>query len=175
MVTKQSLQEKYSEFETGDLLEISSSKTIYTAVAISTALRELRKRDVPEDVIKNYKSVFSYIPDKEELEQHITDLNIFQKLLYYILIIPQLRQILNGLFIEENCLLKSQQSNYYMVLSVSFLILTAILMNLYKFPFLPTWLSGFIPGYLFDIAYNKQRQIIDIQRRIAERKDIREF
>lgn len=95
MVTREDLQDKYTKLNKADLLEITASKPDYTDRAVSVALNELKKRKVPEIEIKNYKSVFKQKPDEKTIQNYFVDLNIFQKLVFYFLIIPTYRRYFN--------------------------------------------------------------------------------
>ncbi len=68
-------------------------------------------------------------------------------------------------------MLKVQQANYYLVASISFLILGAISLNFSSSSFSLIWLGGFIPAYLFDIGFNKEKQIRGLQQKVDEGKD----
>lgn len=180
-VTKEDLQEKYSQMETGNLLEITANKLDYTELAVSVALEELKNRKVSPENINNYKSVLNYRPNDEHIENYLIDLNFFQKLGYYFLLVPLFKYRISYSFSFKNdfrtnsYVLKSQQANYYVVVGVSFLIIAGISSNVFNLSFLYLWLSGFVLSYLFDIGFNKARQINNIQEIITRGKNPLEF
>ena len=159
MVDRESLQEKYATLNTADLLEITSNKPNYTELAVAVALEELKKRNIPEVEIKSYISVLAYKPDQKTIDKYFVDLNIFQKLLNYSVIIPLIKRRFRSSddvsFLMDGYLLKDQQANYYVVAGVIFAIIGAILSNVYNSSFLIVWLSGLVISFLSDIGYNK--------------------
>jgi hypothetical protein len=38
-------------------------------------------------------------------------------------------------------------------------------------PFLAGWITGFVLSFLFDIGYNKERQITELQKKVDEGKN----
>lgn len=174
-VTKSSLEQKYATLETGDLLEIVSNRNDYESVAVSIALDELKKRKVPKEEISQYVSKIAYRPDQATIDKYFIDLNFFQKLISYFFILPLYRSYFTMPFTTNGTALKAQQANYYLVAGVSFLILAAISTNFYSSSFFPVWLSGFLLAYLFDIGFNKKRQINDIQQKVDKGKNPFDF
>jgi hypothetical protein len=79
MVTQESLKEQYAKFDNIELLEITANKKGYTELAISVALTELKKRGIPNDEIRNYKSVLPQQPDELLVKNYLADLNLFQR------------------------------------------------------------------------------------------------
>lgn len=180
MITKEDLEEKYAKMETADLLEIMANKDNYTDLAISAATDELKNRKVPEEDIRNYKPVLKYKPDEKTIENYFVDLNILQKALSYFLVILFYKLVIsrfgNRFAVARNIyparyLLKSQQANYYMVAGISFAIAAVISNNVYPSTFIYIWVSGFIMSYLFDIGFNKQRQMNQIQEKFEQGQD----
>lgn len=112
-----------------------------------------------ENIIKKRK-------DREEqaLTKAIVDLSIFIKAVsyfFFFLHFPRYGRSL--LSFDPDSILKRQQANYYLVTAISFLIIAVIVANNYNVSFLLLWCAGFGLSYLFDIFYNKQRQIDDIK------------
>ena len=69
-------------------------------------------------------------------------------------------------FREKGYKLKIIQANYYSFLGFTFFIVSAFFLyqgmsNLFVAAF---WLAGFIPAYLMDEYFNRQRQIKKLQR-----------
>jgi hypothetical protein len=65
--------------------------------------------------------------------------------------------------------LKVKQANYYSLVGLLFFILAAFLS--YRFSNLfaaAVWIGGFMPAYLMDEAFNKQKQIKKLQRIFGE-------
>jgi len=175
VVTKNSLVEKYATLEKDNLLEIMSNRSDYEEVAVSVALEELKRRKVSDEEINHYVSKIAYKPDQTTINKYFIDLNFFQKLASYFFIIPRYRYYFTMPFTTNGTVLKAQQANYYLVASVSFLIVGAISANLYLSLFLIIWPFGFIIAYLFDIGFNKGRQISDLRQKVDHGKNPFDF
>ncbi|MFI5163230.1 MAG: hypothetical protein ACHQHN_18265 [Sphingobacteriales bacterium] len=166
MVSKQELQVTYSSLPTEKLMEIIDNKFGYTELAVSVAFEELAGRKISEEEIKNYKS-----KQIEKLNNYIrknisNDLTLSQKNLFYFIFIPLLTSPFRQGFREKGFRLKIKQSNYYSVFGFIFFCLSAMflvqgLSNLFVAAF---WMGGFIPAYLMDEFFNRQRQIRKLQR-----------
>nr|WP_067054351.1 hypothetical protein [Mucilaginibacter sp. L294] len=172
MVTQESLQEAYAKFDTIDLLEIVANKNGYTELAVSVALAELRKRNVTNDEIRNYKSVFPQQNDELLVKNYLTDLNLFQKIIFYILWIPRIRSFFTMDFQSDGYVLKSQQSNYYSILGFVFCFLALATSQYPNQTYIAVWCGGFIASYLFDICFNRDKQITDLQKRLEDGKSM---
>jgi hypothetical protein len=180
VITKEDLQEKYAKMKTVDLLQIMANKDNYTDLAVSVAKEELKKRNVPDEEVRNYKPAFEYKPNEKTIENYFVDLNILQKAISYFLIILFYNLTINRFGAARNIyparhLLKTQQANFYMVTGISFGIAAIITNNIYPSTFIYIWISGFIISWLFDIGFNKQRQINQIQEKVDQGKDPLEF
>jgi hypothetical protein len=101
--------------------------------------------------------------DKFGVPNNITDLNIFAKAFSFFVLIPKngVRDIVK---IKPGCILKEQQWNYYLVTGISFFIISALIATNSGLSFFWLWPLGFGISYLFDIFYNRQRQIDYIKR-----------
>ncbi len=165
MVSKEELQVTFSSLPTEKLMEIIDNKFGYTELAVSVAFEELAGRKISEDEIKNYK--FKQI---EKLNNYIRkniahDLTLSQKNLFYFIFIPLLTSPFRLTFKEKGFKLKIKQSNYYSLFGFVFFCLSAFflsrgLSNLFVAAF---WMGGFIPAYLMDEYFNRQRQIRKLQ------------
>jgi hypothetical protein len=166
MVSKEELKGTYAMLPTEKLMEIIDNKFGYTELAVSAAFEELANRKISEEEIKNYK--FKQI---EKLNNYIKkniehDLAFAQKNLFYFIFIPLLTSPFKQSFKEKGYKLKIKQANYYSIFgflfcSISALFLYQGLSNLFVAAF---WLGGFIPAYLMDEFFNRQRQIRKLQR-----------
>ena len=155
MINRESLQDEYAKMGTYDLLEITSNKSDYTELAVSVALDELNKRNVPEAEIKSYVSVFAYKPDKKTIDKYFVDFNIFHKAGNYTLVIPIVKYKTSSDFCRyTGFALKAQQANYYLVMGTAFLIIAIILAANYQASFLLIWSSGFFISFLFYLRLN---------------------
>lgn len=167
MVTEKSLKEQYAKINTDDLLHIVANKSGYTELAISVAIKELKSRNISENEITKQGIVIHERENKYWMENCLFDLSFFQKLAYYfILWMSRARYSYSDNFKQEGYLLKVNQSNYYSVLGLLFLIVTFICV-IYSNSLLllfGIWPSGFLLSYLYDINYNKQKQIRNIQK-----------
>jgi hypothetical protein len=166
MVSKEELKGTYAMLPTEKLMEIIDNKFGYTELAVSVAFEELAGRKISEEEIKNYK--FKQI---ERLNNYIKknishDLAFPQKNLFYFIFIPILTFPFKQSFRERGYKLKIKQANYYSIFgflffSFSGLFLYQGLSNLFVVAF---WIAGFIPAYLMDEYFNRQRQIRKLQR-----------
>src|ERR1700760_5039972 len=166
MVSKKELQVTFATLPTEKLMEIIDNKFGYTELAVSVAFEELASRKISEEEIKNYK--FKQI---EKLNNYIKkniehDLAFAQKNLFYFIFLPLLTFPFKQSFREKGYKLKIKQANYYSVFGFVFFVLAALFLyqgmsNLFVAAF---WLGGFIPAYLMDEFFNRQRQIRKLQR-----------
>jgi len=172
MVSKQELQITYSSLPTEKLMEIIDNKFGYTELAVSVAFEELASRKISEEEIKNYKS-----KQIEKLNSYISknisdDLSLSQKNLFYFIFIPLLTLPFKQSFREKGYKLKTKQANYYSIFGFLFCVLAGLflyqgLSNLFVAAF---WIGGFIPAYLMDEFFNRQRQIKKLQRLFGQKQ-----
>ena len=169
MVTEESLNELYRKMSTEDLLEIAKDKIGYTELANSVALEKLKHRKVTPNEITQYESIFPKIDDDTK-RNCLVDLEFSKKLLYFfVLWFPRARRLFASNFRQDGYILKIGQSNYYSVLGfifvvASFIIASKLFYNLTAFLIL--WIAFFFLSYLFDIYFNRQRQMENIQKAI---------
>lgn len=166
MVSKEELKSTFAMLPTEKLMEIIDNKFGYSELAVSVAFEELASRKISEEEITNYK--FKQI---EKLNNYIKknishDLAFSQKNLFYFIFVPILTVPFRQNFREKGFKLKIKQANYYSFLGFIFFALSALflsrgLSNLFVAAF---WISGFIPAYLMDEFFNRQRQIRKLQR-----------
>lgn len=165
MVTKDELQGTYASLPTEKLMEIIDNKFGYSELAVSVAFEELANRKVSEEEIKNYKSkqikrLNTYI--KKNISD---DLTLSQKNLFYFIWLPLFTMGFKQNYRQEGCALKVKQANYYSLLGFLFFVLTAFLsQGLSNLTAAAIWIGGFIPSYLLDEYFNRQRQIKKLQR-----------
>lgn len=170
MVTEEELIQQYVKMTTDELLHIVSNKSGYTELAITVAKKELRYRKVSESEIENLSQIIHDQENKFWMDNCLFDLRILAKLAYYfILWLPRMRYYYQSNFKQEGYLLKLNQSNYYTLLGVVFFILT-IVFSAYTNSViaLGIWPLGFILTYLYDLFYNRKRQINKFQKIIKE-------
>jgi len=122
--------------------------------------------------IMKYKPVASKI-DESTRKNCLVDLEFSKKLLYfYVIWFPRARYFYRPDFMQKGYILKSNQSNYYKVLGFTSLAATVIIVyRLYYnsiFAFLTIWIVFFFLSYLFDIYFNRQRQVKNIQKVIDQ-------
>ncbi len=166
MVSKEELKVTYAMLPTEKLMEIIDNKFGYTELAVSVAFEELASRQISEEEIKNYK--FKQI---EKLNNYIKknisiDLAFSQKNLFYFIFLPIFTFPFKQEFREKGHKLKIMQANYYSIMGFLFFCISAWflskgLSNLFVAAF---WLGGFIPAYLMDEFFNRQRQIRKLQK-----------
>ena len=170
MVTKEDLQERYAKMPTEDLLEITKDKSGCTELAISVACDELRHRRVPREEIINYRPVLGKISEMT-IKNCLIDLSFWQKVLYfYVLWFPKARYYYQPGFMQNGYILKDNQSNYYSIVGgISFFVAIG-----YSFSsnsmvvFICTSIVLFFLCYLFDIYYNRDRQMKNIQKAVDQ-------
>ncbi len=166
MVSKQELQITFSSLPTEKLMEIIDNKFGYTELAVTVAFEELASRKISEEEIKVYKT-----KQVEKLNSYILkniahDLSLSEKNLFYFIFIPLLTSPFRLSFKEKGLRLKVMQSNYYSLFGFVFFLISAYFLsrgmsNLFVAAF---WMGGFIPAYLMDEFFNRQRQIRKLQR-----------
>jgi hypothetical protein len=165
MVSKEELQGTFATLPTEKLMEIIDNKFGYTELAVSVAFEELASRKISEQEIKNYKT-----KQIEKLNNYIKrnisdDLTLSQKNLFYFIWIPLLTFPFKQNFREKGYALKVKQSNYYSLFGFFFFLLTASLsVGLSNLFAIALWIAGFIPAYLLDEYFNRQRQIKKLQK-----------
>lgn len=167
MVTKEELQKKYINLSNHELLNIIENKFDYTDLAVSVALSELSKRNINEDDIKEYKESI-----EKEIETFIErnivdDLSIIQKLLFFIFWVPLLNFPFRQNFSDEGYELKLKQANYYSwagFISLILISLATVSYNLSELTTFLIWLVCFLPAFLFDENFNRNRQIKKLER-----------
>jgi hypothetical protein len=166
MVSKEELMVTYSSLPTEKLMEIIDNKFGYTELAVSVAFEELASRKISEEEVKNYKS-----KQIEKLNNYIRknishDLSFSQKNLFYFIFLPLLTAPFRQSFREKGFRLKIKQANYYSLIGFLFAGLSTLfvlqgLSNLFVAAF---WMGGFIPAYMMDEYFNRQRQIKKLQK-----------
>ena len=170
MVTEESLREQYSKQLTEDLLEIAKDKVGYTELANAVALEELKRRNVTAEEIDKYEPLAREI-DAATKENCVIDLELTKKLLYfYVLWFPKARYFYSPNFMQNGYILKSDQSNYYSVLGFISIVATFVIVDSTNYnsslAFFLIWIALFLLSYLFDIYFNRQRQIRNIQKAV---------
>jgi hypothetical protein len=166
MVSKEELKGTFSMLPTEKLMEIIDNKFGYSELAVSVAFEELAGRKISEDEIKSYK-----FKQLEKLNSYIEknilhDLVFSEKNLFYFIFLPILTSPFRQNYKEKGYKLKIKQANYYSLFGFLFFAFSALflykgLSNLFVAAF---WLGGFIPAYLMDEVFNRQRQIRKLQR-----------
>lgn len=166
MVSKDELKGIYAMLPTEKLMEIIDNKFGYTELAVSAAFEELAGRSISEEEIKKYK-----FKQLEKLNKYIKnnishDLAFTEKNLFYFLFIPLFTFPFKHSFKEKGYQLKIRQANYYTLVGFIFFAVASWFLyrgmsNLFVLAF---WLGGFIPAYMMDEFFNRQRQIRKLQR-----------
>lgn len=166
MVSKDELKGIYAMLPTEKLMEIIDNKFGYTELAVSVAFEELAGRSISEEEIKKYK-----FKQLEKLNKYIKnnishDLAFTEKNLFYFLFIPLFTFPFKHSFKEKGYRLKIRQANYYTLVGFIFFAVASWFLyrgmsNLFVLAF---WLGGFIPAYMMDEFFNRQRQIRKLQR-----------
>jgi hypothetical protein len=162
MITKESLETRYLKLDTLSLLEIISADSGYTPLAISVAIDELKRRNVAFELIEKQKKISFYQPDPVLLAHCLIDLHFIQKLLFYLfwlIWIPRFRFLVRINFREEIYILKLNQANYYSIVGFVFSFIAMAANQSIGDAAWFIWFAGFIVAYLFDVGYNKQKQI----------------
>lgn len=161
-MTPEELKKTYLKLSTVELLEIVDNKFDYTALAVSIALAELASREVSEQDINHYKD--------SQIEKAITfikrnisdDLNLLQKNLFYFIWFPLINFAFKQNFRDDNYILKLKQANYYSLIGFLVFISTGVLSAIFNYNNLISfaiWIVGFIPAYIFDEKFNREKQI----------------
>ncbi|MBS1525928.1 MAG: hypothetical protein JST19_09795, partial [Bacteroidetes bacterium] len=150
---------------TEKLMEIIDNKFGYTELAVSVAFEELAGRKISEEEIKSYKS-----KQIEKLNSYIrknisNDLSLSQKNLFYFIFIPLLTWPFKQSFREKGYRLKTKQATYYSMFGFAFFLVGLVfaLQGYSNLFVIALWIGGFIPAYLMDEFFNRQRQIKKLQ------------
>lgn len=170
MVTEESLKGQYVNMSTDDLLGIAKDKVGYTELANSVAMDELKRRKVPVEEINSYEPTARKI-DEATKENCLVDLEFSKKVLYfYLMWFPRARRFYKPYHKRDGYILKSDQSNYYSITGFASLVIACIVANKFNedplIPVLATWTALFFLFYSFDISYNRERQMKNIQQAI---------
>jgi hypothetical protein len=96
--------------------------------------------------------------------KYLIDLSFGEKFCYFFLWMIMIR-FYRPYFLFNGYKLKSQQANYYGVLGFSFFFIMLGTLHLSNYACLYVWSGGFILAYIFDVKYNRQRQINYLQRK----------
>ncbi|NCD71894.1 hypothetical protein [Mucilaginibacter agri] len=160
MVTKEDLQAKYATYSTAQLLDLIDHKFDYTELAVSIAIEELSKRNVSEEDIKEYKeskveNVATYIR-----KNIVDDLTLLQKNVFYFLWVPFVRGAIKMNFHDDGSILKLKQANYYQFYGFIFFLIAGVISVKFDLDVWATaavWILFFIPTYLFDESFNRNR------------------
>lgn len=168
-MTKEELQETYSQLSTQELLEIADKKFGYTELAIIVAIEEISKRNISEEDINLYKEG-QIEKGKTFIHSNITyDLTFFQKNLFFFLWIPFLNTPFKFNFRDAGYILKLKQANYYSLFGFIFFMVIGFLSGSFNVPtmsLLGIWILSFLPVYAFDEFFNRKRQINRLRRKI---------
>lgn len=172
MLAEEELQSTYAMLSTEKLMEIIDNKFGYTELAIALAFQELSTRTISEEEIKSYKR-----KQIEKLNVYIKknisdDLSLLKKNLFYFIWIPA-NFVFKQRYRQKGYGLKLKQANYYSLLGFVFFVLAgvSVLESAPCSSALAIWISGFIPTYLFDEFFNRQKQIKKLQQLFESNTD----
>jgi len=174
MITKEELERTFSNMNNHELLEIIDRKFEHTELAVLVALQELSKRNLSEDDIFAYKAEKVEKVNKFFRQNIIDDLNLIQKNLFYFIWLPFFTFPIKRNFIEDGCVLKLKQANYYSFLGLAAFIIVCILNASYDLSLSISFalmVALFIPTYFFDEFFNRQKQIERLQKRFREQQE----
>ncbi|HVX28567.1 MAG TPA: hypothetical protein VHB70_19615 [Parafilimonas sp.] len=166
-MTREELQETYSQFSTQELLEIIDRKFDYTETAVAVALEEISKRRISENDIKSYKTEQIEKAEKFIKYNIVDDLTFFQKNLFFFIWLPILNIALKQNFRDDGYILKLKQARYYSWLGfVSFMLIGMFsgIYGLQNLTALAIWILAFLPAYGFDETFNRQKQIQKLKK-----------
>lgn len=154
-------------------MEILDNTFDYTELAVTLAIQELSSRNISEDEVKNYKD-----QQVEKLNTFISrnitdDLNLLQKILFFFIWFPLFNFAFKMNFKDDGYVLKLRQANYYSLSGFVSMFATAFMsMHLSGLATAALWILFFIPAYLFDEYFNRQRQIQRLESLFAPRQEI---
>lgn len=161
-MNKEDLEKQYADLSTNELLEIVDRKFEYTDLAVAVALEEIRKREISEETLKEYKDLqISRI--KESFRKIIIDdLKVGYKIFFFFIWLPLLNSALKQNYREGDFVLKLSQARYYSGLGFVFMMLAVLVSVRYDLSTLTTgtiWFISFLPAYAFDEFFNRKRLI----------------
>ena len=175
MLAKEELQTTYALLSTEKLMEIIDNKFGYTELAIALAFEELAGRKISEEEIKTYKER-QLVKLNAYIRKNISDdLSLLKKNLFYFVWIP-LNFVFKQRYRQRGYRLKLRQANYYSFTGfIFFLVALAFYADGFaNIDVLAIWISGFIPTYLFDEFFNRQKQIKKLQQMFDSNNEGRE-
>lgn len=168
MIDRDSLVEKYEQMTAEDLLYILSAGSAYTDLAKTVAHEQLIKQGITGDEINKFLSNTTYDYSPEIRSNAFADIKLWQKLFLFFIWPPRIRGWVNNKFYTKHQILKVRKSNYYLVAGVSLFIISYIIYAAIQINLLISWAFSFVPAYLFDIGYNKNRQIKVIKEQLEK-------
>jgi hypothetical protein len=165
-MTREELQEQYAVLSTNELLEIIDRKFDYTELAVTVALEEIGRRNLSEENIREYKEEQVAQANSFIQKNIVDDLNVFFKILFFFIWLPLLNFPFKQNFRDGHYVLKLKQANYYSLLGFVFMALIAVSSGFAPRSGLTDftiWFLSFLPAYVFDEYFNRQRQIRKLQ------------
>ena len=172
-MTREDLEKQYSGLSTNELLEIVDRKFDYTDLAVTIALAEISKRNISEETLKEYKDdqiakAITYI--KRNI---VDDLKVGHKIFFFFIWFPLLNFAFRQNYRDGNFILKLKQARYYSVLGFVFMMFIGLISGIYDLSNLTAatfWFLSFLPAYIFDEFFNRNRLIQRLKVFLRTRK-----
>ncbi len=167
MISREELESRYATLTNSELMNIIENKFDYTELAVIIALEEIARRNITEDDIKLIKEEQIEKTDTFIDRNIVDDLNIIQKILFFIIWVPLLNFPFKRNFHDYGYVLKLKQANYYSWLGFTFFMIVGIVsafFDLTDLISLALWILSFIPVLIYDEYFNRQSQIRKLQR-----------
>lgn len=162
-MTREQLEKNYKNFPTSELLKIANTPSDYTPLAVEVAKIELETRDISQEDVEAFENKRRQIRKKMVKVNLEDDLTIWLKAFFYFLFkFPYAADALKDEYKKKGYILKLNQTNYYTVASIVFLLLYGLSALIYSssvVSFFSTWIAGFILAYLYDENFNKENHI----------------
>jgi hypothetical protein len=168
-MTVEEIKAQCATLSNEELYLIVTNKIRYDYVIVAVAQGEIKRRGLSKEEFKELKGVQTRRSKIIEGDIY-TDLLWWQKLGLFVICVPRLHFLLFRDYRREKYILKLRQSSYFTVAGLASFALFMGGLQALEVPLeicAIAWVLGFVPAYLFNQYYFKQRTI----RRLAARLD----
>jgi len=162
---KEELKRQCESLSNQELLAIVNNKMGYTVEIVTAVQIELRNRAIPKEEVKMHKKQLAQ-QAKIITGNIVDDLSLADKVLFYVFFFPQLNYFVRRSYRKQGYILKLRQGGYYSFLGFVFFMLVFIgLRRLSPINCLIIWGLSFLPAYVFDQYFYKQKTIQRLRMR----------
>ena len=166
-MTVEEIKAQCATLSNEELYLIVTNKIRYDYVIVAVAQGEIKRRGISKEEFKELKSVQKRRSKIIEGDIY-RDLLWWQKLAFFVLCIPRIHSLMFRDYRRNKYILKLRQAGYFHLVGLASFALFMIGLQALEVPIsicAIAWVLGFLPAYLFNQYYFKQRTI----RRLAAR------